>query len=432
MNNNGLFNEKPVEPEEKNNPLAYRMRPRKFEDFAGQEHLLGKDNLLYKLINSDKLTSCIFYGPPGSGKTALAFLISSVTKNIFISINAITSSVPDIRKIIDNSKWKKKQTGQKTILFIDEISHFNKLQQDALMPEVENGTIVLIGATTQNPFFFINKSLISRSAVFEFKPLSEENIEKIIKRALKDNENGLGGFKIKITDEEIKHLVQTSQGDGRKALSTLELTFLISTPDKNGTLTIDKKNVEEVTQGGYIKYDRGDEHYGTISAFIKSMRGSDPDSAIYWLAKMLSAGEDPRFIARRIVIFASEDIGNADPMALVVAISTFHAVEFIGMPEVQINLAHATIYLSTAPKSNAIYMAIKNAMDIIEKEPVQKVPEHLHTGSNDYVYPHDFKESAVEQKYMEIQKKFYFPKDTGYEKKIKEFLEHMKTLKKQK
>jgi len=431
-----LFEER--QNQDTSEPLSFRMRPVRFDDFVGQEHILSKDKALRKLIESDGITSAIFYGPPGCGKTALAFLIAGMTKKHFVSLNAITATVADVRKIIEDARWRKKQTGKKTILFIDEISHFNKLQQDALMPEVENGTIILIGATTHNPFFSINRALVSRSNVFEFKPLKTQDIKKILQRAIVDKEKGLGNLNISITDEALETIARFSDGDARKALNILELASIIG--KKENRVEIDNDCINQIITKKYIAYDREDQHYDTISAFIKSIRGSDPDASVYWLAKMLASGEDPAFIARRLVIAASEDIGNADPMAIVVATSALDAVEHIGMPEAKICLAQATIYLATAPKSNACYLAIESAMQEIEKHPTQEVPEHLkstgYSGAEKlghgkgYLYPHDFPEKFVPQKYMEKKISFYKPTDSGYERRIKIFLQRIEALKK--
>ncbi|MGC9065394.1 MAG: replication-associated recombination protein A [Candidatus Ratteibacteria bacterium] len=421
-------------------PLAYRLRPQTLEEFVGQKHILGEEKILRKLIMTDNLPNMIFYGPPGCGKTALAQLIARTTKKRFVSLNAITATVADVRKIIDQANWNKKQKTQRTILFIDEIAHFNKLQQDALMPEVENGTIILIGATTHNPFFSINKALVSRSTVFEFKKLEIDDIITIINRALTDKKNGLGEHKIEMSEEVKKYIAKYSNRDARVALNILETIASVADKNAGGTNIIDMETVREITGKKYTGYDREDQHYDTISAFIKSIRGSDPNAALYWLAKMLVSGEDPAFIARRLVIAASEDIGNADPMGIVVASSALSAVQHTGMPEAQICLAQATIYLATAPKSNASYLAIKSATEEIEKEMIQEVPDHLkgtgYSGAKilghgkGYLYPHDYKGHFVPQKYTEKQLFFYKPTDSGYERKIKMFLQRIEALKK--
>ncbi len=430
LNNKGIKEEKL--------PLPIRVRPEKLEDFVGQEHILGKGKPLRKIIESDRIPSLIFYGPPGTGKTALAMIIAKMTKKYFVSLNAVTATVSDVREVINSARERLKREGRGTILFLDEISHFNKLQQDALLKDVEEGTITLICATIHNPFFYINTPLLSRALLFEFNPLSEEEIIKIIERALK-NKKGLSNYKIKITKEAIELIAKRSQGDARKALNILEFCVLTTESDSEGYIFIDFNRVKECA-GKYFLYDRkDDQHYDTISAFIKSMRGSDPDSALYYLAKMIVSGEDPRFIARRMLIFASEDIGNADPQALILANSCYQAVEVVGMPEAKIILAQTVIYLSTCPKCNSSYVAIENAMEEVEKERIEKVPKHI-SGSGykgaeklgkgiGYLYPHDYKGHFVVQKYRESNKKFYFPEEIGYEKKIKKFLEEIEKIK---
>ncbi|MCX7705209.1 MAG: replication-associated recombination protein A [bacterium] len=439
---NELFERKKESPQTGTEPLAYRMRPRSFDEFVGQRHLLDAGKALRKLIESDRFSSLIFFGPPGCGKTALALLIAGITRKHFVSLNAITATVADLRKIIDEARWRKTNSGIKTMLFIDEISHFNKLQQDALMPDVENGTIVLIGATTHNPFFSINRALVSRSTIFEFKRLEQSEIIRIIDNALADRVRGLGNLNIRIDEDTKKYIARYSDGDARVALNILETAANISQRVQDGSIVLDLSTIQQITQRKYISYDREDEHYHTISAFIKSIRGSDPDAALYWLAKMLVGGEDPAFIARRILIAASEDIGNADPMAIVVAASTLQAVEHVGMPEARICLAQATIYLATAPKSNACYLAIEAATQQIQKEMSQEVPDHLkstgYSGAEilghgkGYLYPHDFQEHFVPQKYMQKKQVFYKPTDAGYERRIKIFLQRIEALERQK
>jgi putative ATPase len=371
-----------------------------------------------RAIESDRITSLILYGPPGTGKTALARIIANKTNAHFEWLNATTTGLEDIRKILKQSRARK-QKGIKTILFIDEIHRFNKLQQDAFLPDVEEGNITLIGATVENPFFYINSALLSRSMIFELKPLSEDDILKILNNALNDKEQGLGKLKIKVEENALEHIAKMSDGDARKALSALELAVLTTMPDENDIIKIDLNTAEESIQKKVVRYDKaGDQHYDTISAFIKSMRGSDPDASIYYLAKMLYAGEDPRFIARRIVICASEDVGDADPMALVLAVSALKAVEFIGMPEARIPLAQAAIYIAKAPKSNACYKAIENALKDIENEETIEIPNHLkdshYQGSKKlgrgigYKYPHDYG-GYVEQEYLKKKKKYYSP-----------------------
>lgn len=399
-------------------PLAYRMCPKDLDHFVGQQHILGNNSLLRRAIEADRITSLILYGPPGTGKTSLARIIAYKTKSHFEWLNATTTGIEDIRKILKSAKIRR-QKGIKTILFIDEIHRFNKVQQDAFLPDVEEGNIILIGATVENPFFYVNSALISRSMIFELKPLNEEDILKILNNAINDKERGLGDVDINIDDDALKHIAKMSNGDARKALSALELAALTSKPDEKGIIKIDLKTAEESIQKKAILYDKtGDEHYNTISAFIKSMRGSDPDASIYYLAKMLYAGEDPRFIARRIVICASEDVGNADPMALVIAVSALRAVEFIGMPEARIPLAQAAIYIANAPKNNACYKAIEKAMEDIKNEETIEIPDHLkdshYIGSKKlghgigYKYPHDYG-GYIEQEYLKKKKKYYSP-----------------------
>ncbi|RKY32365.1 MAG: replication-associated recombination protein A [Candidatus Omnitrophota bacterium] len=435
----GLFN-KPSGNNFERLPLAVRMRPRSLDEFVGQSHILGEGKILRRIIESDNIPSLIFYGPPGCGKTALAMIIANRTKNYFHHLNAVTSTVSDVREIISIARERKLQNGKSTILFLDEIAHFNKLQQDALMKDTEEGTIILIGATTHNPSFYINNPLLSRAMVFQFEPLSEEEIKKILIKALKDKERGMGKYNVKMSEEALSYIAKMSNGDARKALNSLEIGILTSSPDKDGYINFDIKLAQESIHK-FLPYDREDFHYDTISAFIKSMRGSDPDAALYYLAKMIVSGEDPRFIARRIVICAAEDVGNADPMALVVAVSAFHAVEFVGMPEAKIPLAQATIYVATAPKSNSAYKGIENAIEEVKKEGAKPIPKHLQQAGYKlaekfgkgagYLYPHDFPGHYVPQKYMEEEKRCYFPSDQGYEKKIKEFLENIEKLKKE-
>src|SRR3989304_715140 len=339
-------------------PLAYRMCPRNLNEYAGQKHILGDGKLLRRAIEADRITSLILYGPPGTGKTALARIIAERTKAHFEWLNAATIGLDELRKVIQQARAKKKQ-GNRTIVFLDEIHRFNKLQQDALLPDVEEGNIILIAATVENPFFYVNSTLLSRSQVFQLKPLEKEELLEIMRRAVNDKERGLGNLGVTADEDALSHIAEMSDGDARKALSALEIASLTTSPDSDERIRITIKIAEETIQKKHIVYDKkGDQHYDTISAFIKSMRGSDPDAAIYYLAKMIYAGEDPRFIVRRIVICASEDVGNADPMALVVATSALRAVEFVGMPEGKIPLAQATIYVAKAPKSNACYKAI--------------------------------------------------------------------------
>ncbi|MEK6582730.1 MAG: replication-associated recombination protein A [Nitrospirota bacterium] len=400
-------------------PLAYRMSPKTIEDYVGQEHILGQGKLLRRAIEADRITSIILYGPPGTGKTALARVIANKTNAYFEWLNAATAGLEEIRKVIKKARAQK-SSGGRTILFLDEIHRFNKLQQDALLPDVEEGNITLIAATVENPFFYVNSALLSRSQVFELKPLSREDLLLILKNALADKERGLGSLKIIAEEGSLEHIAKMSDGDARKALSALEIAVLTTPQDEKGEIVITKGTAEESIQKKAVVYDKkGDQHYDTISAFIKSMRGSDPDAAIYYLAKMLYAGEDPRFIARRVVICAAEDVGLKDPMALVLAISALKAIEFVGMPEARIPLAEAVIYIANAPKGNAAYMAIEEALKDIASEETLEVPDHL-KGSNypgaeklghgeGYKYPHDYPEGKVEQEYLKKKKKYYKP-----------------------
>lgn len=399
-------------------PLAYRMCPGNLNEYVGQKHILGDGKLLRRAIEADRITSLILYGPPGTGKTALARIIAERTKAHFEWLNAVTIGLDELRKVIQQARARKKQ-GNRTIVFLDEIHRFNKLQQDALLPDVEEGNIILIAATVENPFFYVNSTLLSRSQVFQLKPLEKEELLEIMRRAVNDKERGLGNLGIIADEDALNHIAEMSDGDARKALSALEIALLTTLPDSDGRIRITLKIAEESIQKKHIVYDKkGDQHYDTISAFIKSMRGSDPDAAVYYLAKMLYAGEDPRFIARRIVICASEDVGNADPMALVVATSAVRAVEFIGMPEAKIPLAQAAIYVAKAPKSNACYNAIEAALNDIATEETMEVPDHLKDShypdakklghGKDYKYPHDY-EGYVEQDYLPKKKKYYKP-----------------------
>ncbi|MGB9715160.1 MAG: replication-associated recombination protein A [Thermodesulfovibrionales bacterium] len=399
-------------------PLAYRMCPKTLDEYVGQRHILGDGKLLRRAIEADRITSLILYGPPGTGKTALARIIADMTKAHFEWLNAATIGLDELRKVIQKARARKKQ-GERTIVFLDEIHRFNKLQQDALLPDVEEGNIVLIAATVENPFFYVNSTLLSRSHVFQLKPLKKEELLEIMNMALSNKERGFGNLKITVDEDALNHIAEMSDGDARKALSALEIAVLTTKPDNNGQIRINLEIAEESIQKKHVVYDKkGDQHYDTISAFIKSMRGSDPDAAIYYLAKMIYAGEDPRFIARRIVICASEDVGNADPMALVIAISALRAVEFIGMPEARIPLAQATIYVANAPKSNACYKAIESALNDVATEETIEVPDHLkdshYQGAKKlghgigYKYPHDYG-GYVKQDYLPKKKKYYKP-----------------------
>jgi putative ATPase len=419
----------------RNQPLAARMRPRNLDEFAGQSHILAKGQLLRRAIEADRIQSLIFYGPPGTGKTSLAQIIARQTKSKFERLSGVESNVADMRRVLSAAANRLENTGQPTILFIDEIHRFNKAQQDVLLPDVENGVVKLIGATTHNPFFFVNSPLVSRSQIFELRPLTEEDLFALLQRALADKERGLGYLKILAEENALRHLAKISDGDARKALNALEIAALTTEPDKKGVVRIDLAAAEQSIQKKAVVYDGdGDAHYDTISAFIKSMRGSDPDAALYWLAKMIHAGEDPRFIARRIVICAAEDVGLADPMALVLATSALEAAEFVGWPEAQIPLAEATIYIATANKSNSAVAAIGAALEDVRSGRTIPVPEHLRDASYKsakklghgvgYKYAHEYEGHFVAQEYLGVDKIFYEPTEQGAEKKIKERLDN--------
>lgn len=421
---------------EKMAPLADRMRPLTLDDYIGQSHIVGRGRLLYRAITADKLSSIILFGPPGTGKTTLAKIIANTTKMIFVQLNAVTSGIKDIREVTAEAKDQLGMYNKRTILFIDEIHRFNKSQQDALLPFVENGTIILIGATTENPYFEVNKALISRSMVFKLEPLTDSDVEDIILNALNDNKRGLGDFDVELSQDALSHLVNISNGDARIALNGLELAVLSTDEDSAGKINITVETIEDSVQQRAVKYEKnGDEHFDTVSAFIKSMRGSDPDATLYWLAKMIYAGEDPKFIARRIIIAASEDVGNADPQALSVATAAFEAIQFIGMPEGRITLAQAALYIATAPKSASSYIGIDKALRDIKEIPTGQVPAHLrdthYSGANNlghgkgYLYPHGYESGFVKQQYLPDNMKdsvYYEPTENGYEKTIKERL----------
>lgn len=405
-------------------PLAVRLRPQSLEEFVGQTHILGEGKLLRRAILSRRVSSLIFYGPPGCGKTTLGLIVAKHLNVKYRYLNAAFSSVGEVKKILEEAREHLRRRGQKVLLFIDEIHRFNKLQQEALIPDTEQGTIIFVGATIYNPYYYLIPSLISRSIVARFKPLTTQEINFILKKACKDEKQGLGGLNIEIDNNALEYIAVNSSGDARKALTSLEIGVLTTPADSKGKIKIDLEVAKETIQKN-IFYDKKDTyHYDTISAFIKSVRGSDPDSALYWLAKMLVSGEDPRFIARRLVILASEDIGNANPQALVVAASAFKAVEFVGMPEASLVLAQTTIYLASSPKSNASYKAYQKAVEDVEKEQTQEVPEHLKMHSKNYKYPHDFG-GYVEQIYGG-PRRYYFPSDRGEEKRIREFLKNLK------
>jgi len=422
---------------DKNLPLAVRMRPQNLDEIVGQEHILGKNKLLRRAIEADRLSSVILFGPPGSGKTSLAWCIANITQANYVAINATTSNVEELRKVIAASKLHSRRDNKKTILFIDEIHRFNKAQQDVLLPDVEEGILILIGATVHNPYFSLTSALLSRSIVCELKSLEIVDLTTIINRAAKDKEKGLGKFKVRIDKKALNFLAKSCEGDARRALSAVELAVLTTPAGKEGDIDINLEIAEESIQKKAVIYDRDeDAHYDTASAFIKSMRGSDPDAAIYWMAKMLYAGEDPRFIARRICILAAEDIGNADPLALVLANAALQVAEFVGMPEARIPLAQAVIYCACAPKSNASYLAIEKATGDIKENKVQEVPVHLkdshYQGAKDlghgigYKYSHDFPDHFVKQKYTNKKVRYYEPSDLGHEAKIKERLEKLR------
>ncbi len=438
MARDDLFAHARAEQIRKEAPLAARMRPRTLDEFVGQEHIVGEGRLLRRAIQADQLSSLIFWGPPGTGKTTLAMIIANTTKSHFAAISAVMAGVADIRRLIDEAKERRNLYGQRTIVLVDEIHRFNKAQQDALLPHVEDGTIILIGATTENPYFEVISALVSRSQVFQLRPLTEEDILTLLRRALTDKERGYGNWKVRVDEEAIQHIARIAGGDARRALNALELAVTTTPADKQGWVHVTLQVAEDSIQRRAILYDKdGDAHYDTISAFIKSLRGSDPDAALYWMAKMLYAGEDPRFIVRRMIIFASEDVGLADPQALVVATAAAQALEWVGLPEAQYALAEAAIYLATAPKSNSVGAYWKALADV-EREGKVEVPDHLKDASRDaealghgegYKYPHAFDRHWVEQQYLPDPlkgRRYYEPGTLGYEKRIKEWMEWMR------
>jgi putative ATPase len=415
------------------------MRPRSLNEYIGQAHILGPGQLLRRAIEADRIQSLIFYGPPGTGKTSLAQLVARHTKNKFERLSGVESNVADMRRVLAGAANRLANTGQPTILFIDEIHRFNRSQQDVLLPDVEAGTVRLIGATTHNPFFFVNSPLVSRSQIFELRPLAEEDLLQLLRRALADPERGLGHVKIRTEDDALRHLAKVADGDARKALNALEIAALTTPPGTDSVIHLDLQTAEQSIQKKAIVYDGdGDAHYDTISAFIKSMRGSDPDAALYWLAKMIHAGEDPRFITRRIVICAAEDVGLADPMALVLANAAHQAAEFIGWPEARIPIAEATIYIATANKSNTAITSIDAALDDVRSGRTLTVPEHLRDGHYKgaerlghgvgYEYAHAHPGHYVAQDYLGVDRQYYEPTEQGTEKKIKERLDKWRAL----
>ena len=425
---------------EKESPLAARMRPRTLDEVVGQQHIIARDKLLYRAISADKLSSIILYGPPGTGKTTLAKVIAGTTKAEFMQINATIAGKKDMEEVVAKAKDNLGMYGKKTILFIDEIHRFNKGQQDYLLPFVEDGTVILIGATTENPYFEVNGALISRSIIFELKPLTSEDIKTLLSRAVTDRERGMGAYNAVLEEDAAEFLADLADGDARHALNAVELGILTTARSEDGLIHITREVAEECIQKKVARYDKdGDNHYDTISAFIKSMRGSDPDAAVYYLARMLNAGEDPKFIVRRMMVCASEDVGNADPQALQVAVAASLAVERLGMPEARITLAQAASYIATAPKSNASICAIDDAMATVRETGNLPIPTHLQDAHYKsagklghgigYKYAHDYPDNYVEQQYLPYElngKEFYSPSGNGYEVKIKE---HMKRLK---
>ncbi len=434
-----LFEYMSRERKKTESPLAMRMRPKTLEEMVGQRHIIGKERLLYRAIRADQISSLIFYGPPGTGKTTLAKVIANTTSADFVQMNATTSGKKDMQDAVAKARESLGMYGRKTILFIDEIHRFNKAQQDYLLPFVEDGTVILIGATTENPYFEVNQALLSRSKIFRLEPLSKEDILSLIHVAVYDEVRGMGAYGAMITEEAADFIAGMAGGDARNALNAVELGILTTEPGEDGKIRIDLDVAQECIQRKAVRYDKGgDNHYDVISAFIKSMRGTDPDAAVFYLARMLDAGEDIKFIARRIMICAAEDVGNADPMALTVAVSASQAVERIGMPEARIILAQAAAYVACAPKSNSSVAAIDKAMSLVREKETGQVPPYLrdaHYGGASslghgigYKYAHDYPEHFVKQQYMPDQmagEKFYEPSDNGYEKKIRERLDRL-------
>lgn len=422
-------------------PLPVRMRPRTLDEFVGQEHFVGPGKLLRRMLAADRLSSAIFYGPPGTGKTTLAHIIAQVTKAAFVELNAAGVGVKEVREVLEQAKQRLASNGQRTVLFLDEIHRFNRAQQDVLLDDVENGLIILIGATTENPFFSVNSPLVSRSQIFQFQPLSREHIAALLRTAVSDAERGLGCFRIELTDEAVAHLAETSDGDARRALLALEVAVLSQLDEtgrpKSEPILVDLAVAEDSIQRKAIVYEAtGDEHYDAASALIKSMRGSDPDAAVYWLARMLEAGEDPRFLARRIAICAAEDVGNADPMALVVANAAAAVTLLVGMPECQLPLSQAAIYIACAPKSNASALAIWSAAKDVREGRTLPVPKHLRDShykgaarlghGEGYKYAHDGQDGFVIQDYLGVDKIYYNPTDRGREAAMRAYLEKIR------
>lgn len=435
-----LFDYMREQNKEDESPLASRLRPRTLDEVVGQQHIVGKGKLLYRAIKADKLGSIIFYGPPGTGKTTLAKVIANTTSAEFLQINATSAGKKDMEEVIEKAKNNAGMYGKKTILFVDEIHRFNKGQQDYLLPFVEDGTVILIGATTENPYFEVNSALISRSRIFELKALETEDIKELILRAVNDKERGMGSYSAKIDDSALEFLADMANGDARAALNAIELGILTTDRGDDGIIHITLEVAGECIQKRPVRYDKtGDNHYDTISAFIKSMRGSDPDAAVYYLARMLYAGEDVKFIARRIMICAAEDVSNADPQALVIAVSAAQAVERLGMPEGRIVLAQAATYVASAPKSNSAIMAIDDAMQSVQNEKISGVPDHLKDAhyksagklghGMGYKYAHDYPNHYVRQQYLPdelVGRRFYVPSDNGYERTINEYIKKIK------
>lgn len=420
-------------------PLSTRMRPNTLDEYVGQTHILGQGKLLSRAIESDRISSLILYGPPGTGKTTLAHCISARTDAVFERINAVASNVEELRKLIAAAQNRRINAGHRTIVFIDEIHRFNKAQQDVLMPDVENGNIILIGATTMNPFFSLVSPLLSRSLVFELQSLETQDILTLLARALEDSKRGLGMFDVRADPAALNFLAETCDGDARRALNALEIGVLTTPKNTDGTIVFDLAAAQESIQKKQVVYDRdGDAHYDTISAFIKSMRGSDPDAVLYWLAKMIYAGEDPRFIAQRISICAAEDVGNADPQALVLATAAFQAAEVLGLPEARIPLAQAAVYVACAPKSNSVIAGIDAALEDVKSGRALEVPKHLkdahYSGAKSlghgqgYKYAHNYDQHYVEQDYLPVSRQYYQPSDQGYERKIRERLKKSQVL----